>query len=468
MDDLSIIIEPSPISDEALRIIKLLQGKLQKTRSQIRETAQAAERINFTVEERKGQCNSLFESQQKGARNLEKLRQERDQDLRCQQALADDLEQYRAEMVSAQEHAAKLVPREELDDLTRELQSEMSKLAEAREEGREIRERLEAAWLAERRKEKRNIVQAQEEARKLEPLLRKKETIKEAKQISVRARAEQRERCSKQQIDKVAQLTAKKEQLQTELAQLSKQNASLEHRMEALRNKNRSLEAQQRRLCQANEETQNKLRKEIRRRAYPLRVLTDLLRDPNEHLDQEPPWNSTAMECNPPEEFFHSSFGDHVAHDVPVSDFEVHRSQNGDAVVATPEQTLQFCSPRAVGSVSLEDPTGGDTSRPSTSTHGSCARQERLDGSQDAPYSMGAESMGCQDAQENDSDVRHLLRSAVPVDPVDTAVVLPSEGNSGLAKSRGNRLDVALSRNQTLLDQLARQCGSDTLNEASI
>lgn len=263
-----------------MRVVQALQDRLRQTQQELQEAERAAKGLQAVVEDCSFQGDAISSRQHQLVSALQSAQRKRLEDQALQDTLLAQIEACQAELAAAREHRESLVPPAEHSAMKEELGCTLARLEETEEEGRDLRTRLAEAEASQRRRDRSLAMQAREEAeRRRAPRNPREALLNKAAELSARVAAERQFRQRPRSQERLVHLDGQREQLSQELRRLCRQNVVLEQRLESLRVRNRQLEGQQRRAAEARDMQERALRAELRRRAAPLRVLTELVRD---------------------------------------------------------------------------------------------------------------------------------------------------------------------------------------------
>jgi hypothetical protein len=280
----------SLLSDEVLRIIQSLQSELDHTSWRIREAEQIAEQRLVAAEEQNVQFGEACDRNQEIACKVRRFEHSADEEAQHRKMLQQRLEMTQEEVIEARARQARSVHGEKNARIREELQRLRKQFSEAQMEGKNLRTRIAEAEESRRKREERTVATVRDaDIRRQSQGHVRASRMSEAKQMSVKAMQERKERDTKMHAEKHSQLSQQKELLESEIENVRKQNTSLEARMEVLRNRNRQLEAQQRKQQAAIQEQEDALVAELRKHAQRKQVLQSLFRLPPE---APPAWNA--------------------------------------------------------------------------------------------------------------------------------------------------------------------------------
>jgi len=277
------------LSDQAMKTIQSLQGQMQRVRKQLKGAEIVAERAIVSVEQQNSHYRDACSRQERVSWEVALLQSECGEDAQYERLLAKQLEASREELAIARMQEQNTVPGHEYDALRAELECLLEQLATAEDEGCDLRAMLADAEMAQARGVRRRVeptasggLQAcRGNKARYDPRM-----TEVARQLSARAVAGQKERDLRHQQERAAFLSEQKKTLDMEWRHLCKHTAGLEQRMEALRMRNRQLEAQQRRTRELNKEHETSQLAELRRHQRQIHVLTDCLREAPTNYDQ--------------------------------------------------------------------------------------------------------------------------------------------------------------------------------------
>lgn len=231
---------------------------------------------------------TLSDLQEQASRHLAKVQQERDLELKREREIEVPLAATRAELTASRAHAAGLVPRAAYEALQEELQRHLVLLEAEQAEARRLRACIAEAEARRQRmtRQRQAREEEEEERRRLQDAALENRRC-EARRISTRAVATQREKCSVQQQQQLGELRRRRESLELDLRAAGRRSAELERSMEVARAQNRRLEAQEQRVQAQAKEQEHALREELRRSAQQVRFLTALVRDVSPEREEE-------------------------------------------------------------------------------------------------------------------------------------------------------------------------------------
>eukprot|EP00929_Paragymnodinium_shiwhaense_P062898 TRINITY_DN31428_c0_g1_i1.p1 TRINITY_DN31428_c0_g1~~TRINITY_DN31428_c0_g1_i1.p1 ORF type:complete len:317 (+),score=86.69 TRINITY_DN31428_c0_g1_i1:132-1082(+) len=277
---------PLGISDEGLKILQSLQHKLLRAKRELQTAESSASQATTTAQSRATICNSLTSRQSKANGQIEASKQALDRDLLQQRALEERLEASQAELVAAQAYWQHLVPRERHESLRERLNQVVQNISDAEIDAQDLRTQLAEAERSQKVRERRLREMAMEEMKRQEQEYLKAQPRKEARRVAERAVAEQKGRQSVQQLDKASKLKEQKDKLEDALREANKRAAEMDRQMEALRGRNRYLETEELKIRMQAQEQEDPLRAELLHHYRQIRVLSDLMKDP-ELADEE-------------------------------------------------------------------------------------------------------------------------------------------------------------------------------------
>lgn len=269
------------MSCEAIRLVQELRDKANRTALQLREAEAHCQATLAEAHTQSVLIASVEERYHQICMTTEMLRCQQQQELEIHAELLQEIEAVENEFAIAERYSSMMVPTDDFEKLDVELREALRELSEAELECEALKAELDGTREAQHRRERRleeRHRDAQEQREKAARCL--EERNNRAQEVSAKAMAEEQNRDTRRQLERLETLGRRREYLEKELQRLSSENSSMEQRLDSFRQRNKTLEQKISREEEFGREQEALLQMELRRQQQPLKILQGLLKEP--------------------------------------------------------------------------------------------------------------------------------------------------------------------------------------------